>query len=175
MLTLAVLATATAKRLEVHVRDGWNEPTNVFTVGCLPPGERKSAVFRAVTAPVEAFERDETALLAPMIAEAESRQRVLEQARNTAEKLAANVSLDEQESAIERATQIARELAEHVVPKAPRLVAEDASPERLATILSEQGGRIGGFQRGGRRYFDILAGRYSTSANVGGFSPRARW
>src|SRR5206468_652030 len=49
MLALSALSAACAKRVDVHVRDGWSEPVNIFTVTALPPGERKSRVFADVT------------------------------------------------------------------------------------------------------------------------------
>ncbi|MFC4033743.1 DUF3987 domain-containing protein [Streptomyces polygonati] len=51
-VALAVLATAAGGRAVVHVRGRWREPTNPFTVCALPPGNRKSAVFTAMTDPL---------------------------------------------------------------------------------------------------------------------------
>src|SRR5262245_39109492 len=44
-LALATAGAALAKKFRVVVRPGWAEPTNLFVVVALPPGERKSQVF----------------------------------------------------------------------------------------------------------------------------------
>jgi hypothetical protein len=46
------------------------------------------------------------------------------------------------------------------VPSVPRLFSDDVTPERLAALMQEQGGKIGVFSDEGG-IFDILAGRYS--------------
>lgn len=50
-LALAALSTAAGGRAIVNVRGTWIEPVNIFTVVAMPPGSRKSAVFRAMTNP----------------------------------------------------------------------------------------------------------------------------
>jgi hypothetical protein len=57
MLCLPVIATPLAKRVTVVVRSDWSEPVNVYTATALGSGERKSAVFRHMAAPVEQHER----------------------------------------------------------------------------------------------------------------------
>src|SRR4029450_5760195 len=52
------------------------------------------------------------------------------------------------------------------LPVVPRLLADDISPERLATLLSEQGGRMSMFSPEGD-LFDMMAGRYSGAVNLG--------
>lgn len=58
VLCLPVLATLVAKTVEVVARAGWVEPVNVYVVVALPPGERKSPVFRVMSAPIEDLERE---------------------------------------------------------------------------------------------------------------------
>ena len=72
VLVLAATAAACAKKVDAHVRDGWSEPLNVYGAIALPPGNRKTAVFNDVTAPLAQFEAAETARLAPDIAEEEA-------------------------------------------------------------------------------------------------------
>lgn len=50
-VALAVLSAAAAGRAVVRARPGWEEPANLYTVVALPPGNRKSAVFAAMTRP----------------------------------------------------------------------------------------------------------------------------
>jgi hypothetical protein len=51
------------------VRPGWCELVNLFTVVALPPGDRKSTVFRDALAPVREFEQAEQARLNSVIVE----------------------------------------------------------------------------------------------------------
>ena len=67
LLALAVAGASLAERVVVHVRGDHYEPVNIFTAVVLPPAERKSAVFRAVSAPLVAYEQREAARLAPEI------------------------------------------------------------------------------------------------------------
>jgi putative DNA primase/helicase len=64
-LELGICGAALAKKARVRVREGWDEPTNLLVVVALAPGERKTAVFAESIAPVQEFERQEQARLAP--------------------------------------------------------------------------------------------------------------
>ncbi|WP_228450117.1 DUF3987 domain-containing protein [Streptomyces alkaliterrae] len=75
-LALSVLATAAGGRSVVQVRGRWREPVNLYVVVALPPANRKSAVFSAMTAPL--YEAESEGLPAPG-----PRRRVLEHAWNT--------------------------------------------------------------------------------------------
>ncbi|GAA3010945.1 hypothetical protein Sfulv_31820 [Streptomyces fulvorobeus] len=54
----------------VHVRGNWREPTNLYTVVALPPGNRKSAVFALLTNPLYEAEKQLKAAMKPVIVEA---------------------------------------------------------------------------------------------------------
>ena len=54
---LGVLAAAAGGRAEVEVQPGWREPVNLYAAPAMPPGSRKSAVFREMTAPLLDAER----------------------------------------------------------------------------------------------------------------------
>jgi replicative DNA helicase len=166
MLGLAVCAAAAARKVEVQVKEGWREPINLWPVVALPPGSRKTAVFRDVTRPIEEFETERSEQLAPSIAESQARRRITETALKRAEDRAANAKPMGRDELIAVATTLARELAEAAVPVAPRLVVDDCSPERLATLLRDHG-RIAVLSPEGDA-FDIMAGRYSSGTpNLG--------
>jgi hypothetical protein len=57
-IALTALSAASAGRIAVCVRDGWEEPANLYGAAVAEPGTRKSAVYRALTAPLYAAERD---------------------------------------------------------------------------------------------------------------------
>jgi hypothetical protein len=163
MMALAVVAAACARRVEVRVRPGWTEPLNLFTVTTLGPGNRKSAVVREATAPLEAWEHEATQRLALTVGEAETHRRVLEGRLRKLQQSAAQATDPIEREALEaEAVTLAQELAGTPVSALPRLIVDDCTPERLASLLHEQGGRLAVLSPEGG-VFDILAGRYSAT------------
>ncbi|MBT7914777.1 DUF3987 domain-containing protein, partial [Candidatus Bathyarchaeota archaeon] len=77
-MVLVSCAAASARRLRVMVTPDYFEPTNLWIVAALPPGNRKSAVQSAATAPLIAWERDQAALLEPEIKRIPSECKTLE-------------------------------------------------------------------------------------------------
>src|SRR5262249_52187395 len=167
MLALGNCGAALAKKFRVRVRQGWSEPTNLFIVVSLPPGERKSAVFSDAFAPVEELERDLRDRAAPEIAEAQSERRVLEAMQKAAEQQldkADHNNAEELRKHRDRTQELARQLARQVIPKPPQLFCDDVTPEKLSVLLAEQCGRMLQASPEGTA-FEIAKGRYSETAN----------
>ena len=57
MLSLAAIAGGFGGRIRYRIREGWSKNANLYIVVAMSPGERKSAVFRAVNAPIFAAEK----------------------------------------------------------------------------------------------------------------------
>ena len=55
------------------------EPVNLFTATAMPPGSRKSAVFRTVTQPLVDFERQEIERLKPAVEQSRNERAILEE------------------------------------------------------------------------------------------------
>jgi replicative DNA helicase len=162
-LSLAVVSACAAGSYEVEVRPGYREPIQIFALVTLPPGERKSAVFADCTRPLREFEREQVEASAPKIQAAIARHKILEIRSLEAIKRAAK-SGDPMDAQL--AEQLSVELAEHIIPTAPRYVADDTTPERLAGLLSENGGRLAVMSAEGG-LFETFAGRYSDGvANI---------
>lgn len=161
MLTLSVCAGALAGKVRVHARPGWTEPMNLYTVSAMNPANRKSAVFDATCAPIEEIERDLVEAKRDEIAKAASEYRMLEERLHRLERETAKTDDPvERKSKENEAIGLAQELAALKVPAPPRLIAADATPEVLASLLAEQGGRMCLFSPEGD-LFDMLAGRYT--------------
>lgn len=169
LMALAALAAACARKVEMAVRDGFREPLNLYTVVSLPPATRKSAVFSDVTAPLEHFEQQCAESDGPKIAEAQATYKIAEKALARAQEVAAKAeSATERERLTAEAADLARQLAA-LPPAVPtRLLVDDCTPERLATLLRDQQGRIAAMSPEGD-LFEIMAGRYSDQANLGVF------
>jgi replicative DNA helicase len=163
MLVLAALATACSKMRIVRITRGYVEPLNLFTLTVLPPGNRKSAVFRDVVAPLASYEKREAARLHLEIVHARSKRAVAEKTLRDAEKAAAEASDDGREELLKRVESCADALARISVPPVPRLIADDCTPEKLASLLAEQGGRMAVLSPEGD-VFELMAGRYSANS-----------
>ncbi|WP_149180849.1 DUF3987 domain-containing protein [Streptomyces sp. TRM49041] len=164
-LALSVLATAAGGRAVVHVRGRWREPTNLFVVVALGPANRKSAVFAAMTAPLYEAENALVEGSSLAIVEAEVTARMAREAADKAAAQAAKADGPERDNLVADAIGLAQTAESLSVPPRPRLLADDATPETVTTLLSEQGGRLAVMSAEGG-IFDIIAGRYSGVPNM---------
>jgi replicative DNA helicase len=162
MLTLSVLATCCAKKVVVCMREGYTEPVNMFTVTSLASGNRKTAVFAAVTRPLEDYERAEAQRTSKLIAGQQAERAIQESIlKGLKERAAAAKEKNERERLTREAAELAAELETEITASPTRYITDDCTPERLSTLLHEQGGRIAVMSAEGD-IFDIMAGRYST-------------
>jgi hypothetical protein len=163
-LVLPIAGAGLAGKVRVTVRDGWSEPTNLFEVVSLPPGDRKSAVFADALAPVQEAERRAQEEMEPILAEKTSEHEILE-TRLKALQLKAAKAADPSEADRYKheAKQVARELAAHKVPEMPQYYCDDIPAEKLAKVLSRQAGRMLLASAEGTA-FEIVKGRYADTA-----------
>lgn len=170
-VALGVLATCTGGRLVVQVKPGWREPTNLFVAVVAKPGERKSPVYTALTGPLRAVEQSMMEDSQDHIHEVEALKEIANLEATKAKQEAAKPSKNSPRSAAElKQAAIAAALAAEAitVPVAPRLFADDVTPEKLGLLLEEHGGRMAVLSDEGG-VFDILAGRYSSQPNLDPF------
>ncbi|MCT2589203.1 DUF3987 domain-containing protein [Streptomyces sp. N2-109] len=164
-LALSVLATAAGGRSIVQVRGRWREPTNLFLVVALPPANRKSAVFSAMTGPLYQAEKKLMDEAAGRIVEAELTAKMAQEAADKATAKATNAEGPQKDELVAEAIGLAQTAQSLTVPCCPRLLADDATPEVISSLLAEQGGRLSVMSAEGG-IFDIIAGRYSGSPNM---------
>ena len=163
MLVLSVGGASLAKRVVVHVRGDHWEPVNLFTVVALPPANRKSGVFRAVAEPLVYFERQEVDRLAPMIEENRNQRIILEESLKHTRKQAARAKdAEERDRFKEQASELVEELNRLEVITSPQYIGDDATPESVALLLSDNAGRFALLSPEGD-VFDLMAGRYSST------------
>ncbi|WP_327291479.1 YfjI family protein [Streptomyces sp. NBC_01198] len=167
-VALAVLATAAGGRAVVHVRGRWREPTNLFTVCALPPGNRKSAVFAAMTDPLYEAEKQLKERAAPAIIEATLTSKLAREAADKAATKASSASGTSRDALISEAVGMAQQADTLAIPAEPQLLADDATAETITSLMADQGGRIAVMSAEGE-IFDIIAGRYSGAPNMGPF------
>ncbi len=163
MCVLGTLAAAAAKKYEITPMEGWVEPLNLWPCVVLPPGERKSAVHRAACRPIHDYEREHAAKWRREFNQKASERRLLEKRIKHAEEAASKSKGKDAEALSKEIEDLTAKLAETPPPIYPRLLADDCTPERIVSLLAEQGGRLGIFSAEGT-LFSILAGRYSSGS-----------
>lgn len=158
-MLLPVITTAARGRWVVQVGPDWFEPLILCTVAVANSGERKSPTNRALTAPLHAYEDEVRAEKSIGIAMHEARHKLLAAKVEKLRTKAVSGGQNDQLAYMEAS----RELADDVIENCPRWVTDDATPEAITKLLSEQGGAIGAISAEAG-LFGILSGRY-TSGN----------
>lgn len=156
MLSLVVVASAIAKKTRIHGMSGWVEPANLYVSPILEPGNRKSAAFREAAAPLLEAEKNLIETKAPEVARESAERRLAEKRLASLEKKLADKPSDDLK---QEALELAERLALWPEPVLPRLVCDDVTPERLAVLLAEQGGKMASLSAEGN-VFSNMAGRY---------------
>lgn len=165
MLALSVVAAACAKKVIVQVKTGYHEPVNIFTVTSLSPGNRKTAVFAATTKPLEDYEYSEAKRTAGEIAQAKTAYKIKESTLKRLQEQAARATGAKREALTQEAGALAAELEEIQVSAPTRCIVDDCTPEKLASLLRDQSGRIAVMSPEGD-VFDLMAGRYSSNSTT---------
>lgn len=170
-MLLPAISTCVHDKVKVHVFGDYYEPVNVYTLCAMPPSNGKSPVVKACTKPLREWEKKKRE---EMKHEVEMAEHQFEMAQNRIGKLKLEAR-DKDSSTTEGKRQIEKILKEideltlnmPEVPTIPRLLVDDITPEKLASVMAEQHGKIGMITAEGG-IFDILAGMYSTSgaANI---------
>lgn len=156
---LSVLSLVTqGKAVILNPGGGNTETLNLYTLTIAEPGERKSGVFKALTAPLYSFQREENQRREPLIREYQFKKTALTKQLESVSK-GKNASL-------EKAHEIAMEL-EELEPIYPlTLNVTDTTPEALASEMIKNGEKIGILSDEGG-IFDIMSGLYSSgTANI---------
>ena len=165
LLALAAAALCASRGVDVEVVPGWTEPTNLWVVVGLPPGERKSPVFESVTRPITAYLRLVGEQLEKQIGDYNSDVDILKGKIAAAQAAAVKSKLFEGEDARRAASRLRSELADLAPVTAPNLLADDITPEAVAKMLSENGERMGLFSEEGGP-LEAMAGRYTETPNL---------
>ncbi len=168
MLALSVLSTVCARKVEVRAWTGYEEPVNVYTVVSMPPGSGKSPVFKLMVAPINMYEWQELEKSQEAITRAEDQRDILKSRLEEAKRKASRAEGDNSTRLAHADVDALRaELEELEIPVKTKLIIDDATPESVTSILSEQGGRVAVLSSEGD-IFAIMSGRYSSGApNIG--------
>ncbi|HCE66863.1 MAG: hypothetical protein A2X82_11625 [Geobacteraceae bacterium GWC2_55_20] len=162
MVGLSAIATCVQKKIVVSPnRNDYVEPLCIWTVSVLPSSERKTPVFKAMTAPIYAWEKEQAQLLEAQIAETNS-IRHIEQKRidNLRQKAVSATDSAERERLIQEIGAIHAAMPDEV--RAPRLWVGDTTAETLQDLLADNNEKMAVLADEGV-IFEIMAGLYSDS------------
>jgi len=175
MLSLSVLATVCQAKYLVQVKEGYLEPTNLWTVSVLPPASRKSSVYKTLTAPLRSWENQQKTILEPLIQSVDSQLKTIEARLKGLRLQASKVTCDEDYCKLQSQIEEIENKAPRM-PRLPQIWASDVTNEQLGVImsqnedamslLSDEGGIfdiIGGLYSEGRSNIDLLLQAHSGS------------
>lgn len=166
MFALGVLSTVVMGHVKVRVTGtDWTEHANLYLTAALPPGAGKTPAFKAMARCVTDLEVELISDAQQTIREATIRRAVLEKQAKTAFDAAAMKS-----GSMDQAISAQADFEALEIPCPPRLLADDATPESLAVVMAEHGGRMALLSDEGD-IFDIMAGQYSGAGKSTNLSP----
>ena len=157
---LSVIATSIQGKYVILGKKDWTEPLNIYITEIAPPSERKSAIQHAMVKPVSDYENQYNRVNAAAVETSRMHKRILERRQKAIEEQFAKGKAEQKDVDV-----IARQLTEFEVQKPLRLFADDITPEKLASVLSENNGRMA-LLSSEAGIFDTLAGVYSKSVNI---------
>jgi hypothetical protein len=159
-MALGTLAAACQRKIEVCVKPGYTEPLSLWPIAPLNSGERKTAVLQRMTRPLTEWEREQASNMKAEIAKAMSeRETALAQIQAMRTRAA---RLDPGSADFAEASEAIANLEVNLkeVPRAPRVWAQDVTPEKLGVLIADHGEQMTIISDEGG-IVDIMAGLYS--------------
>ena len=170
MVVLGCLSAALQDKAVVRLGPNYEETLNLYIVVVSPSGTRKSPVVKVLLKPLQEYERKRTERMKPDNAERLSEIRVLEGKIKKQETLLSKSDESTQEDA-EELSALIRQREELEQPRYYRLLAEDSTAEKYATLMADNEGYLAVVSSEGD-LFEIMFGRYTGDGkgpNVGIF------
>ncbi|GIG57756.1 hypothetical protein Lfu02_21280 [Longispora fulva] len=164
-VALAVLSACAGGRLKVQVKSDWKEPVNVYVAVIADPGELKSPVHGAMTDPLNEAQRTLAARVGPLVAENAALKEIALRAAEHAKTIAAKAGGDRRDELTAEAVAASTHADAIVVPGLPKLFVDNATPEKLSSLMAANGGRMAIISDEGG-IFDTLGGQYSSTPNL---------
>ena len=157
-LILPVLGTACQGKFTVQVKPGYTEPTNIWVIVALDPGNRKSSVLMKITEPLNEWEKRKRLELEPIIKEATS---ILQNQQSRIKSLRGRYGKAKPDKLKDIQTEILEvENSLIEVPNHSQIWAQDVTTEHLGTLMGDNEGKMSILSAEGG-IFDIIGGRYS--------------
>lgn len=140
VLMLGVLATVMQGKYIVSINQDYSEQLSLYAVAVSSPGERKSSVIKNLTYPINEYERKFNDTISSEVKKNNAKKNILEkQLKNLETKVIKKGFSEELTQELENKT---KEIAEFKEINYIRLLANDATPEKLIDIMQKQDGVI---------------------------------
>jgi replicative DNA helicase len=159
MIAFPVMSTAVQGALDIHLDDGWEVELSTWAMVCMKSGERKSPTLNAM---IEVVREHQKALICEHPKKLRLWERADEARKARIIELGAKLEKEtnEEKRLLLELESLSLETENPATPYPPQLLANDATPEAVARILSEQHGRIAFIVDEGTCISNLL-GRYS--------------
>lgn len=157
---LGVIATCVQGKYTIQGKPDWVEPLNLYLTAIASSSERKSAVQKALVRPINDYEEQYNLTHAAAVEASRMRGRILLRRQKAVEEQFSKGKIEPKE-----VDQIASEVAEHEDLQPMRLFVDDITPEKLASVLAQNNGRMAVLSSEAG-IFDTLAGAYAKLVNI---------
>ncbi|UOQ44577.1 YfjI family protein [Halobacillus salinarum] len=163
MVTISILSSILSKKFYIKITPQWSEPLNSYVILALPPGNRKSAVFKLLTAPVTNFEKEEQDKI---LVELREKEAILKAKKKRLELLQKKFGDTGDRSMLNEISCLEKEIRADRLPTIPRYITGDITAEKLGVLLSENKEKIAVLSAEGGGVFNNMAGRYSSDGKT---------
>jgi hypothetical protein len=162
MVAMSCLSLAISRAAEVRLGPDWQQPAPIWTCPIAEPGERKSAVFAELTAPVFEYQKLHDKALQDALARHGAEVRSLVKRVET---LRARQARTGDGETMQELLDLEEQLARREELKKPRLLLMDATPESVIVALHRNGEKLGLISAESSALENAL-GRYSENPNL---------
>ena len=161
-VALGILATCLQGKVRVEGNIGHYEQTSLYVFLIAPPGSRKSAVIREMTAPIEDYELDYNERMKPQIRKTRQERESLQRDINRLTK--------QLETKYDKTAELELQHAQDNLADLPdirplQVFTDDCTSESMIRLLRENGGRMALISAEGGA-FDNIVGRYTRKPNM---------
>jgi hypothetical protein len=168
VVALGTISASVGGKYEISLEGTWAEPVHGQMLCVLDSANRKSSVFRTMTTAIRTHERQRAAEDRKALARWQADRRVKESRLKKLEHQAAEPDKPGRSQTRDLDLQIAalaEDLATEFAPSITRIIADDATAEKLAQLLAEQRGSLAVMSAEGG-FFANIGGRYSDQPNL---------
>ena len=150
---------AIANKIKVQIKPGHEQYPNIYGLALLPPGEKKTPVGKVLQPPFHHFQKNERVDVKAARDNWKAESRIAKADITALEKQVAKADAAKREILKGKIAEAERVMSEE--PNERVLIANDATSEALARLMSNNHGAVGVFSSEGRKVLSIAAGRYT--------------
>ncbi len=156
-VAISVLSTILSKIGYVKVTRDWKESLNTYCIMALPPGNRKSVVFKLLAYPITKHEQDERERLIPLV---KKQQAIMKAKDSRLGGLNAQYAKKGEESILEDIKLLTFEIESEEIIMIPRYTTNDVTVEKLGDLMSNHNEKMAVLSAEGAGALMSIAGRY---------------